>query len=133
MSNGIKVIDPGHLYQLDQLDLHPMLHPRIKQELCFVKRMGEKYPGNDTAYAGTTMQFVIRALLDRARYVQNQTPCAETKEVIWLLQQALMQLERRAARVHNRKLPSLSLNELEAADVCEKCGHVFCEHLETQK
>ena len=48
----MKVLDPGHVYELAQLDResydrYPVAH------LTFVKRVGEGYPGNEgEAHAG---------------------------------------------------------------------------------
>lgn len=48
----------------------------------FVKREGEHFPGNVGHYPGTTMQEVLRVLIDRAKYVNSQIPCLETEMAI---------------------------------------------------
>src|SRR5258707_13345918 len=48
------------------------------QTLQFVKREGEGYPGNIGHHEGTTMQEVLRVLIDRAKYINGQIPCDET-------------------------------------------------------
>jgi hypothetical protein len=73
------------------------------------------------------MQEVIRALLDRARYVYRQIPCAETDGVIKSLATALLLLEVRAARVHGRHIEVGLIADIEAATICPKCGHVQCQ------
>lgn len=120
----MKVIDPGHMYALDELDADYVRKPVY---LEFVKRMGENYPGNLTAHAGTTMQEVLRALIDRASYVNNQIPCAETQAVIGLLQTAILLLEQRAARRHGRTLELTVLDFIQERATCMKCGHIGCE------
>jgi len=115
------VQDPGHLYTLPSLD------DGQPQELRFVKRIGEKYPGNEPpAYGGTTMQEVIRALIDRAEYLQQQIPCCETEAAIGNLRTALLLFEIRAARVHQRSLDFKRLRDFEAAERCGHCLHVGC-------
>jgi hypothetical protein len=67
----MRVMDPGHWYELALLDALPN---RLGLEtLRFVKRVGDKFPGNQLpAYAGTTTQEVLRALIDRTKYVDAQ-------------------------------------------------------------
>ncbi len=116
------MLDPGHLYDLSCLDGDQL------QRLRFVKRVGKRYPGNrGPAYSGTTSQEVLRSLIERARYVNSQIPCAETEAAIGNLQTALLLFEMRAARVHGRPLDFPSLTEFEAAPPCPHCMHVRCE------
>lgn len=116
----MKVLDPGHEYELAPLD------GNVTQTLTFVKREGAHFPGNVGYHSGTTMQEVIRALLDRARYVNNQIPCVETELAIHSLQTALALFEIRAKRVKGQHLMEQSLDDLESAVVCVTCGHVSC-------
>lgn len=62
----MKVIDPGHVYDLRSLDGEQL------NRLVFVKREGPSYPGNVGHYPGTTMQEVLRALIDR---LPPRSPC----------------------------------------------------------
>lgn len=117
----MKVIDPGHVYDLASLD-GGKGHP-----LIFVKREGERYPGNVGSHPGTTTQEVLRALLNRARYVYAQIPCVETEAMIGCLQQALLLCEIRAARVKDKHLEAVSMLGFEYATVCKTCGHVACD------
>lgn len=116
----MKVIDEGHSFELNCLD------GDIVQRLIHVKREGPGYPGNIGSYPGTTMQEVLRAELNRARYVNMQTPCAETEGVINCLQQALLLLEIRAKRVKGKLLVLSDLSILETAEICKTCGHIHC-------
>lgn len=118
----MRVIDPGHEYVLNHLDGNG------EQRLVFVKREGEGYPGNVGSHEGTTMQEVLRALIHRAKYVQNQIPCTETYEAISSMRDALYRFEMRAARRHGRDRVYIAAHyeNIESEPICEKCGHVGC-------
>jgi hypothetical protein len=118
----VKVLEPGHLYELDNLD-----GPGV-QVLRFVKRVGEKYPGNSgEPYAGTTMQEVLRALANRLQYVDGQQPCDENDAVLSHLFRAIYTLEKRAARLHGRNIKDVPLTHvLDGVGKCSHCGHVGC-------
>lgn len=116
----MKVLDKGHRYELASLDGNET------QVLSFVKREGAHYPGNVGHHSGTTTQEVIRALLERARYVNSQIPCLETEAVIACLQQALLLCEIRAKRVKGGHLQCDSLAAMEHASTCHHCGHIEC-------
>jgi len=117
----MRVLDPGHRYALRHLD------GPSEEYLRFVKREGEGYPGNEGHSAGTTMQEVLRALIDRARYVNRQIPDAHTQEGIRHMQIAIYEFERRAAERHGRiNTFHATWWEIEKAATCDKCGHVLC-------
>lgn len=119
----MNVIDPGHEYLLDSLD------GEQENRLVFVKREGKKYPGNVGSHPGTTMQEVLRALVDRAMYVNNQLPCLETTGAIEYMQFAIIILERRAARCHHREkaFSKIHLDDVvKGIGKCVLCGHVGC-------
>lgn len=113
------VVDPGHEYLLDSLDGDQ------ENRLVFVKREGEKYPGNVGHHPGTTMQETLRALIDRAKYVNNQIPDRDTAFAMAHMEWAVFYLERRAARRHGREAPTVE--EAVHGAKCYKCGHVGCE------
>lgn len=125
----MKVLDPGHKYELASFDGgEPVL-------LTFVKRNDppEMYPGNEDAYPGTQIQEVLRALIARVRYLQGQTPCAETEVCLGLFRQGLFLLESRHARCHESHLVGIrSLEAIELLPVCRTCGHIscFCEDVD---
>ena len=81
-------------------------------------------PGNVGRAEGVTIQEVLRALIDRAEYVNRQTPCAETGETIALMTAAVQRMEARAARLHGREAPSAE--ECVRGSACDRCGHVGC-------
>lgn len=118
----MKVLDPGHRYELEHLD------GKKSSTLSFVKREGEKYPGNVGHHEGTNMQEVIRALIDRIKYVNKQIPDESNLVVLDSLRTCIRQLESRAAKRHNRVDPWLYADSLqpEIATVCCVCGHVGC-------
>ena len=118
----MQVIDPGHQYLLSSFDGgEPML-------LTFVKRNApsEKYPGNIDTYPGTQTQEVLRALIDRSRYVNNQIPSDITTTVITLLQEAIILLEKRHTEQHNMTLIPEKLQHIETVPFCNTCGHITC-------
>ena len=126
----MRVVDPGHRYVLRQLDsaLPDNLGPAdLTGELRFVKREGEGYPGNVGHYCGTTTQEVLRALIDRAKYVDNQIPDARNRQVIYYLRAAIFELEMRAAERHGRVLPLFDMEDIENLPTCERCNHIGCQ------
>lgn len=119
----MKILEPGHLYDLYQLDAFPMSYGRLR----FVKREGSRYPGNVGAHHGTTSQEVLRALIDRAQYVDKQIPAWQTRASIWLMRAILWLYEHRAAGLHHRRMPLRLLYRIEEQATCPHCGHVGCE------
>lgn len=135
----MKILDPGHLYSLDTLDGDADLQDGFTLEssvtLRFVKRIGVKYPGNDPpGYDGTTTQEVLRALIDRTKYVDKQDQHTVNISVLYNLRSALYALERRAAerRGEPRALDAIRAIDgspdagIEAFAKCETCGHIKC-------
>lgn len=134
----MKIVDPGHLYDLDCLDVG--LRGEVgglAERLRFVKRIGEKFPGNRApGYAGTTTQEVIRALIDRTKYVNGQRENHVNLKVIRDLRSALVELEMRAARERNDALSAwliAAMDEPETEPTCRGCGHLICKRPECQR
>jgi hypothetical protein len=126
----MKVIDPGHRYQLDTLD------GQVDVQLVFVKREGEKFPGNMGAHHGTTTQEVLRALIDRMQYVDQQIPWRMNQDVIAMLRESIRILEFRANERSGLSLSGhdeLFRADIEKAPVCPTCGHVTCKHSAIKK
>ncbi len=115
----MKVLDPGHRYELPHLDGDGTTL------LTFVKREGEGYPGNVGHHEGAIMQEVLRALIDRAEYVDRQLPSEETQGAIRSMQLACFLLEARAARRHKRSPPSV--HGAVYGEPHKGCGHVGCK------
>ena len=116
----MKVLDAGHRYALRHLDGDG------EEMLQFVKREGEGYPGNVGHCEGTTMQEVLRALIDRAEYVDGQIPSSRTKAAIKHMKIAVYEMEARAAKRHGRRI-TFGMDEAVVGETCKKCGHVGCE------
>lgn len=118
----MKVIDPGHKFELTILD---GLGPHL---LTFVKREGPGYPGNVGHYPGTNLQEVLRALIERVKYLDHQVPCSENKQLLLFFRESIFLLERRAAKRHNRWFDLIPEKErIEKLPACPTCGHL--EHI----
>lgn len=115
----MNVLDPGHIYLLDQLD------DDSKERLIFVKREGIGYPGNVGHYPGTNLQEVLRALIDRVSYLNNQIPDIRNSQIKHKLRECLVLLEERAAERHGRVI-NLLFGRVEDYATCKKCGHIQC-------
>ena len=127
----MKVIDPGHQYELHWLDgERPAFMDAAR--LRFVKREGEKFPGNVGSHSGTTLQEVLRACCNRLRYVAKQGEQLQhpennyTLEALGHLREAIRCLEVRAAKRHGRQF-GMTLDEAEFGIFCKECGHTGCE------
>lgn len=123
----MKTLDPGHFYALDLID------GRGETFLRFVKREGKGYPGNVGSYAGTNMQEVLRALIDRTKYLDNQIPHPSNKIIVYLLRSCIHKLERRAAERHGRLLKMPYGLPIEHIPVCRTCGHIACDKHITER
>lgn len=119
----MKILDAGHTYELDQLDGHGY----TREVLNFVKRAGPGYPGNSNPHPGTNIQEVLRALIDRVKYLNHQIPCQENDMLIANLRHSIYLLEVRAARRHGRDPLFTSWHEIERLPTCVKCGHIGCD------
>ena len=123
-----RIIEKGHRYELLQLDGGDFDRPQM---LSFVMRCDpenpDKFPGNTYRHAGTTMQSVLRSILDRLYYLQKQVWSAENVLIIWFLRLSLWLLEFRAARRHGRSYPH-GLKYVEFEQLCPTCGHTECNH-----
>lgn len=121
-----KVIDPGHIYELFTLD------GELLQTLTFVKRHDpehpERFPGNTNSHPGTTLQSVIRCLLDRVQYLNNQIPHQNNFTLIVYLERCLWLLEERAAERHGFSF-ELRPEDMAVMPMCPHCGHVVCKQL----
>lgn len=112
-------IDPGHRYLLATLDGDGSPIP-----LDFVKREGEKYPGNIGSHPGTTLQEVWRASIDRLKYLDEQEPHMANQLAISLLELTISTLEDRAADRHGR--PHGTVHDYCYGQQCPHCLHAGC-------
>ena len=108
----MNVIEPGHIYRLNILD-------RTKNDKCaeiitFVNRNeGQKHPG-------TTNQEVLRALIDRVKFMDNQMHWPLNEQIIYHLRMAIALHE---SRTLVRKVETGKLN-IENLQTSED-GHIF--------
>lgn len=114
----MRIIDKGHTYALRVLD-------GVEEVvLTFVKRVGKKFPGNDGApYSGTTNQEVLRALIDRTKYVDNQMHDSRNHMAIDYMRKSLFLFEQRAASMHGCNLVGVPL-DIENCRVAQN-GHLI--------
>jgi hypothetical protein len=121
----MRVVDPGHEYLLDVLD---ETLADDAESLRFVKREGDGYPGNVGHHPGTNMQEVLRALIDRLRYVNGQIHDNRNLLALENLQAAIFHLECRAAARHHRPI-AFEQEGIELLPTCSACGHIghVCE------
>ncbi len=113
------IIDPGHKYKLSTLD------GEVEQIITFVKREGDNFPGNIGHYPGVIIQEVLRVLIDRLKYLDNQRYDVQNEFVLYALRKAIWHLEVRAARIHNLDFP-FPVEDIEMLPVCKSCGHIVC-------
>lgn len=114
----MRYLDPGHHYELQGLEFSS------PQQLRFIKRLGDNYPGNiPPSYSGTNCQEPLRAVIQRCRYLNHQFWCVETTCIIQLLRFAVWLFEFRAARLHHRWPPFKTTEVIQ----CKHCGHVKCK------
>lgn len=112
----MQILDPGHAYLLTPFDGEPGVILR------FMKREGEGYPGNVGHYSGTNLQEVIRACIDRLKYLDTQIPHWRNKRCIIELREVLENLEFRAAERHGRVLHLSPAKNVEDEIFCYRCG-----------
>lgn len=127
----MEVIDPGYRYKLGELDGNSVF-----STLQFVKRDNptEKYPGNTTAYPGTTIQEVSKVLIDRVKYLDNREPHEVNPEIIKKFREVIYLLEKRNAdkKGISFDIPGrdIFIENPENIETCNTCGHWFCEEHE---
>lgn len=119
----MKILDPGHEYELNEFDGY---HERGAR-LIFMKREGPGYPFNEGTHPGTNCQEVIRVLIDRVKYLDRQIAAPENTRIIGHLRSALFEFEFRAARLHGREFSQVAQSEIKNVPTCPGCGHIGCE------
>jgi hypothetical protein len=128
----MRVIDPGHVYELEWLDGYPQNFGILgetpsEHTLTFVKREGAGYPGNVGHHAGTNLQEVLRALIDRVKYLDGQISHPNNAGLLVNLRHSLWLLEQRAAERHGRPFEISWAAGIEELPTCSSCGHIGCE------
>lgn len=118
----MRVINNGHKYSLDCFD------GDYFQQLQFMKRVGENYPGNFDSHPGTNIQEVLRALINRFLYLDRQKPHYINGLCINLLRNCLFLLEFRAKQQRGEIFLISDWQNIETLDTCPICGHIECSH-----
>lgn len=113
----MKVIVPGHLYELKNLDGDGVQH------LQFVQRRDHNAELLPVEFRkeGVVTQEVLRVLIDRTMYLHNEQAWHENVDALNHLRDCLRLYELRAA---HRNLQKLGMPE--RAPHCKTCGHLFC-------
>jgi hypothetical protein len=95
----MEVLEEGHIYDLPHVG-----DPGYKQRLTFIRRSGGaiKYRYE---HPGTNTQEVLRALIDRTKYLDSIIPAVENADTLYHLRMALLGYEGRAYR---RKMDKLN-------------------------
>ncbi len=117
---NVRIIDPGHQYALKHIDGDG------EEIITYVKREGDKYPGNSGHHPGTNLQEEWRAQIDRLKYLDMQKPHWANKRAIKNLRENIEALEQRAAEAHGRHWQSSRPFHIENEPVCDRCGHIEC-------
>lgn len=115
----MKVVDPGHVYELHNVD------GTGTQTVRFVRRRdlhGEPLI-SEAREEGILTQELLRVVIDRTLYLYAEAPCDEDTEIVESLRRALTLYESRAAR---RTIERLA--KPEQAQPCGRCGHLLCGH-----
>lgn len=128
------IIDPGHKFALTLYDGEV----GALCELTYMKREGDKYPGNKGRYPGTNMQEVVRSLIVRTEHLNRQVPCDENAVGLRCLREFLLSLEVRAAMRHGMThIEAASIlfrffleGTIEQLPTCAVCGHIRLPGLE---
>lgn len=115
----MKVIEPGHIYALQNVDGDG------EQIVRFVRRRDDEAMllPEQMRTQGVLFQEVVRVLIDRINYLNAEAPCVENVEIMESLRRVIQLGEIRAARRTIEKAPMI-----ERTDVCEICQHVLCHH-----
>jgi hypothetical protein len=122
----MKILDSGHRYWLEMLDIQGDQRHGTEM-LTFVKRQGPRYPGNNSYYPGTNCQEVLRALIDRVKHLNSQVPDEHNEPILRSLREALWLFESRAAQRYGRTLPPLEeFESIESEPPCPQCAHICC-------
>ncbi|OGG60274.1 hypothetical protein A3C89_00740 [Candidatus Kaiserbacteria bacterium RIFCSPHIGHO2_02_FULL_50_50] len=108
----MKVLDQGHIYELRELGGGTC-------ELKFVKRSGGAIQYSEE-WGGVQTQEVLRACIDRTKYLFEVLPCNETADALYHLRMALYCYE---ARAHRRKHEAVNRKRSSHNDVASPNAH----------
>lgn len=87
----MKIIDPGYLYEVDDLDGHPFVQIQFMK-----KRPHSSIPGElSVEVDGTTNEELLKVLIDRSHFLYRLLPDKYTASAGLLLENALGELMKR--------------------------------------
>jgi hypothetical protein len=121
----MEITDPGHSYRL-RLYWPDGGTSYTTLPIHFIKKEGEKFPGNVGSYSGTLTQEVLRALIDRLLYVNNQKHSRYTSLAIAALRMAFYELEQRVRDERDQPVLDVDIDFIEHYAACNVCGHIIC-------
>lgn len=128
------IVDPGHKYHPLSYDPEGKEPAKLADKIDFFKKIGEGFPGNEGFPSwGTNCQELLRILIDRVKYLDNQIECRENKQILYAIRLALYFFEVRAAKRKNKTADflniepqlGLSLSNIENVPHCNICGHIY--------
>lgn len=122
----MKILDPGHNYIVNNYDGEP---GAVAISIPFMKRCGDGYPGNIGSNPGTNCQELLRVLIDRVKYLNNQYEHKNNKAIIRKLRESLWLFEDRAAERHGFAAHDFDFRPegIELEPTCKVCGHLMCK------
>ena len=97
----MKILDPGHHYVMDLIDQHGTAMPHGPRSYI---QFNKSQRIHENGRHGVTCQEVLRVLIDRVKYLQEQLPCEENKYIIANLRSAIYYFELRADRRKQQKV-----------------------------
>lgn len=113
----MRIIEPGHVYAMANVDGDG------EQAVWFVRRRDERAELLPVFTPGVLSQELLRVLIDRVRYLNDEDPCDEDVRIIANLRDCLRLFEARASRRTIEKMPMP-----EMAEACPICHHLLCAH-----
>lgn len=135
--------DPGHVFIVEvypaQESTGIITQVDSTDYINFRKRIGDLYPGNTgLASCGTSTQELLRVIIARSKYVNNQESHQANDELISRCRESIFDLEERAAYRRGEDYfykweqeINNYLKDIETAPTCKICGHIFCSKHES--
>lgn len=94
----MKIITPGHLYELPNFEYTATPGQRLQFIEKRINPLAPEAGTMETVNDGTTNEAVLEMLIDRMGHLQSKFPCRENAIVITHLETALLWLEYRTKK-----------------------------------
>jgi hypothetical protein len=129
----MRILDPGHQYVVANYPCDGG-EPIIDELwIGFVKKIGERFPGNEPPESnGTNCQELLRVIINRCLYLNDQKPSPQTVRIIELARTQLYLFEYRAAELKGKLQDFFIMSEIrsdligiENVKPCTVCGHIY--------